>query len=113
MADQMTQAGHGDLYMRRIPETEVPEAVRQRLQDSGTARMVLAEGEVTGHKHLLTSELPIGYVKLDDTRAYVLLRDAGLLTHEEHGERVMAPGWYEVPTERDYDPALYERRVVD
>lgn len=109
----MNQYGHGDLYLRRVEVDDLPAGVADRLDESFEARAVLAEGEVTGHLHLLTSERPIGLVRDSDQVAYVLLRDAGLLTHEEHGERLLEPGWYEVPTERDYDPSLYARRVVD
>lgn len=113
MSDKMlTEAGHGDMYLRPITEAQVPAAVLARL-DGGSTRAVLAYGEHTGHAHVLTSERPIGLVRDSDTVAYVLLRDAGLLVHEEHGTRVMAPGYYEVPTERDYDPTVYARRVID
>lgn len=109
----MTQYGHGDMYLRKIEEAAVPADVRVRLEAGTERRAVLAYGEQTGHAHVLTSERPIGLVRDTDLVAYVLLRDAGLLTHEEHGERVIEAGWYEVPTERDYDPTIYARRVVD
>lgn len=110
----MEQYGHGDLYLRRIEESDVPDDVRAKLEaDSGRREVVLAEGEVTGHKHLLTSDEPIGFATAEDGRAFVLLRDAGLLTHEEHGTRTPVAGWYEMPLERDYDPSEYEREVVD
>lgn len=107
------QYGHGDLYLRQVDEQAVPAEVRKRLEACVEQRAVLAFGEQTGHAHVLTSERPVGLVRDSDMVAYVLLRDAGLLTHEEHGERILEPGWYEVPTERDYDPTLYARRVVD
>lgn len=113
MTEQLIEAGHGDLYLRPIAAEDVPEAVRERLEAGGANRIVLAYGEHTGHAHVLTAERPIGYVRDSDSIAYVLLRDAGLLVHEEHGERHMAPGYYAVPTERDFDPTEYARRVVD
>lgn len=109
----MRQVGHGDLYFRRVKEEDVPSEVRAELQLGTAKHVVLARGEATGHAHVMTSEKPIGFKRVDDTVAYMLLRDAGLLEHEEHGTRTLAPGWYEVPLERDYDPSLYERRVVD
>jgi len=109
----MDQQGHGDMYMRQVAESDIPADVRERLEACALSRVVLAEGEQTGHVHLLTSEAPIGLVRDSDMVAYVLLRDAGLLTHEEHGVRTLEPGYYEVPTERDYDPTLYQRMVVD
>lgn len=109
----MYQVGHGDMYLRQVTEDAIPADVRARLLAGTERRAVLAEGEQTGHVHLLTSEAPIGLVRDSDMVAYVLLRNAGLLVHEEHGARVVEAGWYEVPTERDYDPTLYQRRVVD
>lgn len=107
------QYGHGDMYFRRVEPEAIHQEVRARLEASRARRAVVAEGELTGHVHMLTSEQPLGLVRESDMVAYVLLRDAGLLTHQEHGERVLEPGWYEVGTERDYDPSLYARRVID
>ena len=109
----MEQFGHGDMFLRRIDEADLPASVMERL-GGGEPRAVLAYGEKTGHAHVLTSERPIGLVRDSDMVAYVLLRDAGLLTHEEHGVVThVPPGYYHVPTERDYDPLLYERQVID
>lgn len=111
---QMKQAGHGDLYVRQI--AEIPAEVR-RLMKSTPEPVTLAYGEKTGHAHVLTSEKPIEYVRVDDMRAYAILSAAGVLVHEpngaDHGTRVLAPGAYEIDTEREYDPTLYQQRVVD
>lgn len=107
------QYGHGDMYLRAISADVVPADVRAELESQQETRAVLAYGEKTGHAHVLTSEKPLGLVRVSDMVAYVLLRDAGLLTHEEHGVRQVEAGWYEVPTERDYDPTLYAERVID
>ena len=107
------QFGHGDMFLRRVEPDQLPAGIKERLDAGTDRRAVLAEGEQTGHVHLLTSERPLGLVRDSDMVAYVLLRDAGLLTHEEHGVRTLEPGYYEVPTERDYDPTMYARRVVD
>lgn len=109
----MSQYGHGDLYLRCVDVAAIPREVRQRLEASHLAQAILAEGEQTGHVHALTSERPIGLVRDSDMVAYVLLRDAGLLTHQEHGEREIEAGWYVVDTERDYDPTVYSRAVID
>lgn len=111
---------HGDIGMHAIDPVHVPPEVRAALEKrSGGTKVTLAVGEATGHAHVLTSDAPMGYLRVSDTVAYVLLDKAGLLDHtgtapgEGHGQRVMAPGYYEVPTERRYDPTEYERRVVD
>lgn len=107
------QYGHGDMFFRQVDADAIPQHVRTQLEASTTRRVVIAEGELTGHVHALTSEAPVGLVRESDMVAYVLLRDAGMLTHQEHGERTLEAGWYVVPTERDYDPALYARQVID
>lgn len=113
------QGGHGDLYARRIEESDVPVGVLAQLRAGEEKCVTLALGEVTGHAHQVTSEAPIGFVRLHDMVAYVLLRQAGLLEHtgtaegEGHGTRVLEPGIYEIPTERDYDPTVYARQVLD
>jgi hypothetical protein len=109
---QVNQYGHGDMYFREVDPQSIPAEVLTQLSARHEARAVVAEGEKTGHAHRLVSD-DMAYVRVSDMVAYVLLRNAGLLTHEEHGERQLAPGWYEVPTERDYDPTLYQRRVID
>lgn len=108
----MNQYGHGDMFFREVDPASIPEGVREQLEATRARSAVVAEGEKTGHAHRLVSD-DLAYVRVSDMVAYVLLRNAGLLTHEEHGERQLAPGWYEVPTERDYDPTLYQQRVVD
>lgn len=107
------QYGHGDMYLRAVNAEFVPEHIRAQLEAQTARRAVLAYGEQTGHAHVLTSDAPLGLVRESDMVAYVLLRDAGLLTHEEHGVREVEPGYYEVPTERDYDPTLYAEPVID
>lgn len=108
----MSQYGHGDMYFREVDPASIPAEVRAQLDATRARSAVVAEGEKTGHAHRLVSD-DLAYVRVSDMVAYVLLRNAGLLTHEEHGVRELEPGYYEVPTERDYDPTLYASRVID
>ncbi len=110
---------HGDISMHAVDPKTLPHEIVSQLQQAPTQRVVLAVGEATGHAHVLTSDAPIGYVRVSAEIAYVLLEKAGLLGHtgtapgEGHGTRTMAPGYYVVPTEREYDPTLYQRPVTD
>ena len=91
--------------------------------------VVLAEGEVTGHRHAfygggvmlfrddalardLPAELYVGHVKIDG--------DAAELRHEEHDTITLPRGLYRVRRQREYDgsdvieqPRLQSRVVID
>lgn len=78
--------------------------------------VVLALGEQTGHKHVIT--VP----KIDDMEARKLpdggwiltLKTDGTVTHEEHGPVVIPAGVYRVDKEREVDHfAEVTRKVVD
>lgn len=100
------QVRHGDVFLRPValPQGARPQQVAEQA--------VLAYGEVTGHAHRVETEGRIDRLT-HDGRAYLLLEQAGVLTHEEHGRIPLAAGAYEVITERDYDPSVHARRVVD
>lgn len=76
---------------------------------------ILAEGEVTGHKHEVfgTSAL------YDDGRAGILVLDVPIGTeaeihHEEHAAQTVAPGQYDRLIVREYDHFREEaHQVVD
>ena len=78
-------------------------------------RLVLAEGEATGHAHAI-AEPDAREFRVGDER-FVLVRSAAQLIHEEHATIDLPPGAYRVVIQREYAPApLPEnawRRVVD
>ena len=96
-----TQRGlirQGDLLL--VPVEEIaPYARRVR-----SGRLVLAEGEATGHAHVVDDER----ASLHDLGGtWFLSVEAGepvLLVHEEHGPLEVAPGLYEVRRQREYAP---------
>ena len=100
------QYRNGDVFLRKV-ESLPGDAETSAVHPAE----VLAYGEVTGHSHRLTGTTVERYDHAN--RAYVLLSEAGILTHEEHGEAVIPAGVYELIIERDYDPSIYARRVVD
>ena len=105
MENQGMQVRNGDVYLRRVTLPEGAQPVRMERP------AVLAYGEVTGHSHRIDGATVERYDH--DGRAYVLLAQAGVLTHEEHGQAALPAGAYELIIERDYDPNMYARRVVD
>lgn len=85
-----------------------------------TKSLVLAEGEVTGHKHKLipaSEKTVIEYEKvLNDglvTHLLNIVFAPAKVVHEEHDTITLDPGRYEVIRQREYDPVMYQRRVAD
>lgn len=96
---------HGDLL---IIMAAVPADARKQRRRNG--RLVLAEGEVTGHAHAILDPgadlydlIPAGDV--DEMRQRFLRVTAEVaLTHEEHATIMLPPGEYEVRRQREYTP---------
>lgn len=83
--------------------------------------IVLAEGEVTGHKHAIYPELdrepqaePRLPARLWDAGAERFLQvvEKTALKHEEHAPVELPPGNYQVAHQREYSPEEI-RRVTD
>src|SRR3990167_7546665 len=101
------QVRQGDVFLRKV-EALPEDAQRVQIQEPAG----LAYGEVTGHKHQVL-DTTIERYQIHDGRSYILLEQAGVLTHEEHGLATLEPGVYELIIERDFDPSEYQRPVVD
>ena len=56
-------------------------------------RIVLGEGEIIGHKHILESERDIAYENTGDSIKF-MLNSLGVLTHDEHDRMVFEAGKY-------------------
>jgi hypothetical protein len=88
---------HGDLIL--IPSDQEPPATARP-----TRSLVLAEGEETGHKHVLTGDV-IGWSNWSRAPTFVAVREKpAMLTHEEHAPLAIPPGVYEVRRQRIYEP---------
>jgi len=83
---------------------EVPSAAKS------LDHLVLAEGEVTGHAHRITS----GVAELLECgeRKFLRVDEPAELTHEEHGPHTLEPGSYEIRIQREYEPEGW-RNVAD
>lgn len=96
----------GDVLLRQIkgiPKT----AKRQKRAGS----IVLALGEVTGHKHQILDDGVDVFVKEDGTM-YLKVANGAELRHEEHGTILLPPGNYERILQREYEPQGI-RQVLD
>jgi hypothetical protein len=81
-----------------------------------TGSFVLALGETTGHKHVITVERPdhMEMRQLENGEYVIVLSAAGTVTHEEHKMIVLEPGIYRVGKEREYDHFAHTvRSVID
>lgn len=101
---------HGDINL----ELYNGEIKGEKIKHNGF--FVVAEGEQTGHKHVVT--VP----DLNDMDVYkdsfgglfLVLRKEGTITHEEHGTIKIAPATYRVDKEREKDWFSFSvRKVVD
>jgi hypothetical protein len=99
----------GDVCLEVI-ESIPATAKRQRVK----GRIVLAEGEVTGHAHAIYKG-KVRFFKEPDTQvSYLEVAEAlAALEHEEHAPTQLPPGNYKVVIQREYVPQEAPRRVDD
>jgi hypothetical protein len=103
----------GDLLL--VPVDEVP-SVAHRVR---SGRLVLAEGEATGHAHVVEdgrASLHSVGAAASGTVTWFLRVEGGepvLLVHEEHDSLQVPSGAYEVRRQREYVPSQMWRRVSD
>lgn len=102
----MKQGRHGDILLVAV-DTKPPEEIVP------AKRIVLAEGETTGHAHILTA--PEVFEWQADGQRYVQVQGGpGILTHQEHGTRTIPPNTtYRVVPQQETDLSNEWRRVTD
>ena len=74
-------------------------------------RVVLAEGETTGHAHAIADLSACETFESNDQLYIRVLKDT-VLTHEEHHTITIPKGDYEVRKVQEYDHFLKEARAV-
>jgi hypothetical protein len=75
--------------------------------DVGSGRLVLADGEATGHAHVVEDErASLHSVGGRDGGRFlsVVGEEPVFLVHEEHDRLSVPPGVYEVRRQREYEP---------
>lgn len=87
---------HGDLLI-------VPTSPSATIGWASGTSIVLAEGETTGHKHVLEGGELLASTRGGRTLLHVI--ETAWLRHEEHAEIEISPGFYEVRRQRIYAPA--------
>lgn len=68
-----------------------------------TKRLVLGEGEVVGHKHVLESKGDITYERTPNHIKF-MLNGLGVLTHDEHDRMVFGKGTYYSYNQVEFNP---------
>ena len=103
-------ARHGDIDF--IPLAELPKNIKKV---DFTGKLTIAEGETTGHKHVLLAEPDTIDIYQDEQGRYVMnVKIEATITHEEHGTKTFAPGLYIQEIEDEFDPFAEElKKVVD
>lgn len=70
-------------------------------------RVVLAEGEITGHVHELVSDKPMDiYFSEKEEPVSVVLYDIGTIVHDDHSVIEVAPGTYWIVRQTEYIPGV-------
>lgn len=101
----------GDVLL--IPVDTIPEGAKPVARDT-RGRLVLAEGEVTGHAHAILDETAELVTADEAAELYLLVHgtDPVDLLHEEHATIQVPPGQYERRILREYAPEEI-RQVAD
>ena len=111
------QMRQGDVFLKSV--ARIPAGAVEVKLDNG--EVVLAYGEVTGHKHRIchfmdTGALPARLFEAGDMR-FLDVQEPTNLVHEEHATVALQPGVYKVSkfgigTQREYSPEAI-RSVAD
>jgi len=92
---------HGDVILKKVNE----------IKGKKLNHLILAEGEVTGHKHVI-SEGEAELYECEGTLFLSVKSETALLTHEEHKEIELPKGDYQITIQREFEPEGW-RRVAD
>lgn len=99
------QYRQGDVF---IIESTIPKPAKKTKVDK---RIVLEEGEVTGHAHAI-AEPKEANLFLDGTRKYLEICLAADVSHEEHSTITLPKGTYEVRRQVTWSALRQMARVV-
>ena len=66
-------------------------------------RIVLGEGEIIGHKHILESPVDLDYEQAGNALEFEL-KAMGILTHDEHARMVFPAGMYRSYHQVEFNP---------
>jgi hypothetical protein len=105
----------GDVLL--VPVAEIPAGARRLERVDGC--LILAEGELTGHAHVVVEDGADLYEHLSEgdvaelRRRFLRVEAEVALVHEEHAPITLALGEYEVRRQREYEPQRESIPVYD
>ena len=103
------QIRQGDVLLPAF-DGDVPEGAI-KVGPSGT-RFVLADGEVTGHAHVIEATDQVELYEKGGV-LYLKVLGNGVVTHEEHAAVTVKPRVYTRPPQTEWSSAFEPRRVLD
>jgi hypothetical protein len=85
---------------------QVPELPDEATTEPNSGALVLAEGEATGHAHVVRSRRASLHRLFDADERYLVVEGTRpvALRHEEHDPIAVPAGVWEVRRQREYDP---------
>ena len=93
-----------------IKSSKIPQGKKKIASKNG--RLILAEGEATGHAHAIVSTDVTLFG--NDEKKWLKVEKDCVVTHEEHGTITIPVGEYEIGIVQEYDHFEEEaRNVVD
>lgn len=98
----------GDVLITKV-DGKLPEGAMPVSPDTRN-RLILAEGEATGHAHAVTATAAALFM-VDQMMMLQVLEDTQV-QHEEHGFIDLDPGLYKIDRQREYSPEAI-RYVAD
>lgn len=95
----------GDVLLLSVPHAE-----GQIIQSDN--KIVVAEGEVTGHRHIVQSDMPLNLL-INGAKRFLEVTSPAEIIHDEHGPAKIAPGFWQIEIQREYDDEQEWRNVLD
>ena len=105
------QIQQGDVLLEQVDS--LPSGAKKQQREG---RLVIAEGEATGHAHVITDTGATIWTleKNSVTDMYVEVETPVTISHDEHKDLPIPPGIYKVAGVREYDHLeKMARRVID
>ena len=103
------QARQGDVFIETHRRESIPSGAKPV---EIKTRLILAEGEITGHHHAITVDPTVCQAYELDGKIYLHIESPVELTHEEHGSICLPKGDFLTYIQHEYDP-LAIRKVAD
>ena len=108
----MTQKYQGDISL--LSGSEIEKAAQNKKFAPLKGQIVIAEGEATGHKHLLVADPQAKIEIAQDENGYFIrvLKGSAVLTHDIHDTLTLPVGTHFLGRQWEYDE-IKERPVRD